>query len=199
MSNSGLLLVGVAALCVALIIVVFVWTSNRKASRGHKTASRVETPPQDLDGVQKQLAAEGREQLERVVEENAAFIQQDVRRTTSELNGFMQQEITRTLDEELKQYRESTNQINRIAAESISRVQTLLDERYIQLSAQVDSDVNKEKERIIAQFEKNMSDVVGYYVKSALSSNLDVSTQLDYIIGQLEENKAAIIEDLRHG
>jgi transcriptional regulator of NAD metabolism len=56
-----------------------------------------------------------------------------------------------------------------------------------------------EKQRILDHFEANMAGIVNHYVLSAIGSEIDLTTQLDYIFQNLEENKEDMIKDIRSG
>ena len=53
--------------------------------------------------------------------------------------------------------------------------------------------------RLIKRFESNMADIVNHYVLAAIGNQIDLNDQLEYILGELEANKKAIIEDIRGG
>ncbi|HET8689940.1 MAG TPA: hypothetical protein VFL81_00700 [Candidatus Saccharimonadales bacterium] len=157
----------------------------------------------DLEKKKAEFQAELREQglmdLEKAVSENAAFIQKDVRRTATELNGYMHQELQRALDEEFSEYHRAADQINQLVAESLKKVRGSIDEQHRQLSQQMLAELAAEKQRLIEQFQDNMAEVVGFYVKAAIGDSLTIDDQLDYILAQLENNKQAIAEDLKNG
>jgi translation initiation factor 6 (eIF-6) len=44
-----------------------------------------------------------------------------------------------------------------------------------------------------------MADVVNHYVLAAIGNQIDLNDQLEYILGELEANKQAIIEDVTNG
>ena len=44
-----------------------------------------------------------------------------------------------------------------------------------------------------------MTDIVNHYILAAIGNKIDLSDQLDYITGYLNENKEAILEDVKHG
>ena len=57
----------------------------------------------------------------------------------------------------------------------------------------------KEKDRILAKFENNMADIVNHYLLAAIGNEIDLSSQMDYIFQNLEENKEAIVADIKSG
>ncbi|MES2907501.1 MAG: hypothetical protein V4691_10860, partial [Pseudomonadota bacterium] len=44
------------------------------------------------------------------------------------------------------------------------------------------------KAQLIARFEENMADIVNHYIMAAIGDQIDLSDQLEYIIGDLEAN-----------
>lgn len=182
---------------ILLLVVILIWYVLYERNHKHIAEHASEVNAISQAALQQELHTEGHEEIQKVVDENAAFIEQDVRRTTSELNGYMQQEITRTLNDELNKYGESADQVNKIALDAIAGTQAALEQQRQQLNEQLAQQVASEKERILTRFEDNMTEVVSHYVTAAIGNQIDVKDQLEFIIGELKENKQAIIEDLR--
>jgi hypothetical protein len=55
------------------------------------------------------------------------------------------------------------------------------------------------KSRQLARFEKHRADIVNHYVLQAIGDQIDLNDQLDFILGNLEENKQALIQDITEG
>lgn len=146
-----------------------------------------------------ELRNRGRLHFEKILSENAMFLQQDMRLTTSQLNDYMKGEITHTLQEQFQTYEKSITDAKKMAVDALQKTNDVIDEQRSQLGAQLDAEVQKEKARLIAQFEKNMADIVNHYVLSAIGEQIDLTDQLEYILADLEANKQAIIEDITHG
>src|SRR5262245_15907252 len=127
------------------------------------------------------------------------FLQQDLRLTTSQLNEYMKSEITRTLKEEFAKYEESITDAKQMAVESIAKTQEAIEQQRQLLGEQLKHEVALEKERLVTHFEQNMADIVNHYVLAAIGDQIDLNDQLEYILGELETNKQAILEDIRNG
>jgi hypothetical protein len=127
------------------------------------------------------------------------FLQQDLRLTTSQLNDFMKQEITRTLQEEFSKYERSITDAKQLAIDSINKTQEAIEQQRQILGEQLEKQVAAEKARLVAGFEKNMADIVNHYVLAAIGNQIDLNDQLEYIIGELQTNKDAILEDIKNG
>ncbi|HSW36785.1 MAG TPA: hypothetical protein VLG37_00245 [Candidatus Saccharimonadales bacterium] len=151
------------------------------------------------DEFREELRNRGRLHFEKIIGENAMFLQQDLRLTTSQLNEYMKQEITRTLQEEFKKYEESIMDAKQLAIESIEKTKAAIDEQRQILGEQLQAELTAEKTRLLKKFEDNMADIVNHYVLAAIGDQIDLSDQLEYILGELEANKQAILEDIQNG
>lgn len=151
------------------------------------------------DTFREELRNRGRLHFEKIISENAMFLQQDLRLTTSQLNEYMKGEITRTLQEEFQKYEQSITDAKQMAIEALQKTNDVIDEQRSHLSEQLDAELQKERARMIDQFQKNMANVVNHYVVSAIGDQIDLTDQLEYILNDLDQNKEAILEDIRHG
>jgi len=151
------------------------------------------------DEFREELRNRGRLHFEKIIGENAMFLQQDLRLTTSQLNDFMKTEMTHVLKEEFSKYEESINDAKQLAIDSIQKTQDTIEQQRDLLSAQLTEQLNSEKSRTLARFESRMADVVNHYVLEAVGDQIDMSEQLDFILSQLEDNKEAIMRDIKDG
>lgn len=146
-----------------------------------------------------ELRNRGRLHFEKIIGENAMFLQQDLRLTTAQLNDYMKSEITSKLKEEFEKYEQSIMDAKKLAVESIQKTNTAIDEQRELLSQQVKKELLSEKQQVVAHFEENMADIINHYVLAAVGNQIDLNDQLEYILGDLEANKKAIIEDINNG
>jgi hypothetical protein len=146
-----------------------------------------------------ELRNRGRLHFEKIIGENAMFLQQDLRLTTSQLNDYMKKEITRTLQEEFAKYEESITDAKQLAIESIEKTRAAIEQQRQILGSQLEKEVQAEKERQLVRFEKNMAEIVNHYVVESIGSQIDLEDQLEYIVGDLEANKKAILDDIKSG
>lgn len=151
------------------------------------------------DEFREELRNRGRLYFEKIIGENAMFLQQDLRQTTTQLNEYMRAEITRTLQEEFKKYEQGISDAKQIALGSIEKTITTIEQQRQYLETQLATQSEAQKNRIIAQFEKNMATIINHYVLKAIGDQIDLSDQLEYILAELESNKPAILEDVKRG
>ncbi len=189
--------------------IAFIWIATRLGHAPPKagktsTDSFAEAAEKDVEHIfnnefREELRNRGRLHFEKIIGENAMFLQQDLRLTTSQLNEYMKAEITRKLQEEFDKYEQSIMDAKQLAIDSIEKTNAAVDEQRRTLGEQLQKEVTEEKTRLITHFETNMADVVNHYVLAAITDQIDLSDQLEYILADLEANKAAIVEDIRSG
>lgn len=151
------------------------------------------------DEFREELRNRGRLHFEKILGENAMFLQQDLRLTTSQLNQFMKDQISQDLDKAFSNYQQAISDARQLAVESIEKTKTVIDEQRQNLSKQLEEEVEQEKVRRLKRFDENMGAVVNHYVLAAIGNQIDLNDQLEYILGELEANKQAILEDIVNG
>jgi len=192
-----------------LLLGIIIWLSAR-LSKFHKSAQKAtkqvyaDTAEKDVqhifnDTFRQELRNRGILHFEQIINENAMFLQQDLRITASQVNDYMKQEIKRTLTEEFAKYEQSITDAKQLAIESINKTQQAIEDQRKILTEQLNQQSEAAKVQLVAHFEENMADIVNHYIMAAIGDQIDLSDQLDYIIGDLEANKKAIVEDLKSG
>jgi hypothetical protein len=189
--------------------IAFVWLVVRiggggKGGKKNAIDSLEQAAEEDVEHVfneefREELRNRGRLHFEKIIGENAMFLQQDLRLTTSQLNEYMKTEITHKLQEEFSKYEQSIMDAKQLAIESIQKTNAAIDEQRKVMGDQVQQEIQAEKQQIIGRFEQNMTDIVNHYVLAAIGNQIDLNDQLEYILSDLESNKAAILEDIQNG
>jgi len=201
--------IAIVAGLLVIAIAVFAFALWRLKKPKQKTGNDVEaaltgSAEKDVERIfndefREELRNRGRLHFEKIIGENAMFLQQDLRLTTSQLNDYMKEEIKRVLQEEFAKYEESISNAKDLALDSIQKTQAVIEQQRVILEKQMNDQAATEKARLIEHFEKNMADIVNHYILAAIGNEIDLSVQLDYIFQYLEENKQAILEDVRSG
>lgn len=187
----------------------FIWLAVQVSGAGRGPGGRtaedtLESAEQDVEHIfnnefREELRNRGRLHFEKILGENAMFLQQDLRLTTSQLNEYMKGEISRELKEAFLNYQGAITDAKQLAIESIEKTKTAIDDERKSLVAQLEQEVNEEKERRIKQFEERMSQIINHYVLEAIGNQIDLGDQLEYILAEMESHKQAILEDVRNG
>ncbi len=194
---------------IAAALGAFLWLLTKKDSTttAHSqadTSSVYQNATADVEHIfndefREELRNRGRLHFEKIIGENAMFLQQDLRLTTSQLNDYMKQEITRVLKEEFSKYEESISDAKQLAIDSIEKTQATIEQQRQLMTQQLAEQLNAERSRTMARFETHLADVVNHYIMMAIGDQIDLTDQLEYILSDIEEHKAAIIEDVKNG
>lgn len=194
----------VALVAVLLVVGVIIARSQHRtgtAPAGDKLEDVAKLSAEHIfdDQFREELRNRGRLHFEKIIGENAMFLQQDLRLTTSQLNEYMKTEITSKLQDEFSKYEQSIVDAKELAVDSIQKTNEIIDEQRKTLSSQLSTQLETEKANLIGRFEADMADIINHYVLAAIGNQIDLSDQLEYIIGELEANKTAIAEDIKNG
>jgi hypothetical protein len=208
MNSGGLVLVIGSILSATAAFIWLAWRIGKSPSSKDKKGN----PLQQLEGAAKEdvehifndefreeLRNRGRLHFEKIIGENAMFLQQDLRQTTTQLNDYMRSEITRTLQQEFKKYEQSITDAKQLALDSIEKTITTIEQQRSFLKQQLVTQSEAQKAQIVKRFEEEMAGIINHYVLRAIGNQIDLSDQLDYILAELENNKQAIVEDIKTG
>lgn len=195
---------GLLFLAVSVFVLAILKSSGHKKSAQKSQETLTEAAEKDTERIfndefREELRNRGRLHFEKIIGENAMFLQQDLRLTTSQLNDYMKEEIKRVLQEEFAKYEESISSAKDMALDSIQKTQEVIEQQRLVLEKQINEQAATEKARMVEHFEKNMADIINHYILAAIGNEIDLTVQLDYIFQYLEENKEAIVEDIRSG
>ena len=216
MNIGGILLISGGALAAIAAILYFDWRTQHKKPAMPKPATAKTAGPansvqaigqiakEDVEHIfnnefREELRNRGRLHFEKIIGENAMFLQQDLRQTTTQLNEYMRTEITRTLQIEFKKYEQSITDAKQLALDSIEKTVTTIEQQRHLLEGQMQNQAEAQRNQIIARFETQMASIINHYVMQAIGNQIDLSDQLEFILGELQSNKAAIIEDIKRG
>lgn len=185
----------------------FIWVAvriGRAPQHAKANADFAKAAEEDVERIfnaefREELRNRGRLHFEKIIGENAMFLQQDLRLTTSQLNEYMKAEITKKLQEEFSKYEQSIMDAKQLAIDSIQKTNQAIDDQRAQLGKQVHDEISAEKAQILRHFEENAADIVNHYLMAAVGNQIDLSDQLEYILGEFEANKQAILEDINRG
>ncbi|MEK7626181.1 MAG: hypothetical protein AAB423_02395 [Patescibacteria group bacterium] len=188
------------------VTLAFIWVAVN-VSRGPKKKSRdnqdiANAAEDDVEHIfnnefREELRNRGRLHFEKIISDNAMFLQQDLRLTASQINEFMKQEITKTLQETFSKYEESIMDAKQVALDTIKKTQDSVEEQRKIMGEQIREEIDKEKQRTIEQFDKNLAEIVNHYLIEAIGNQVSIDDQMDFILSELEKNKKHMLEDIK--
>jgi len=99
--------------------------------------------------------------------------------------------------EENKAHIEEMKDAQKSALESLNRSAQALAEQHQQLSVMLEKGIKEQQAVLTDAFEQNMARIVEHYLLGALGDQYDLKAQVPSIIKQMEENKQAMVDDMK--
>lgn len=84
-----------------------------------------------------------------------------------------------------------------LALKSLNDSAQALKDQYAQINETLEKNVAHQEAVLVGAFEENMGKIIEHYLLGALGDQYDMKAQLPSIIKQMEENKQAIVDDMK--
>ncbi|HSX17953.1 MAG TPA: hypothetical protein VLE51_01180 [Candidatus Saccharimonadales bacterium] len=208
MNSGGLILIVGLILSATAAFVWLAWRLSKYAPSGDtkggipqalEDAAKEDVAHIFNDEFREELRNRGRLQFEKIIGENAAFLQQDLRQTTAQIDEYMRTEINHVLQDEFKKYEQSITDAKQLAINSMERTVATIEQQRQLMEEQLKAQSEAHKRQVLERFDKDMASIVNHYIVQAIGNQVNLSDQLDFILSELEQNKAAILEDINRG
>lgn len=108
-----------------------------------------------------------------------------------------QDALLTTISNESKDRIVAMEEAQKAALESLNRSAEAMEEQYKTLHETLEKNVATQEEVLVGAFEQNMSQIIEHYLLAALGDSYDLKAQIPSIIHQMEENKQAIVDDMK--
>lgn len=108
-----------------------------------------------------------------------------------------QDSLLHTAFEENKAKLISMHDAQEVALKTLTESAAALQDQYQRLSEMLKKDVETQKAALVTTFENNMAQIIEHYLLGAFGDQYDLKAQLPSIIKQMEENKQAIVDDMK--
>lgn len=104
--------------------------------------------------------------------------------------------LTKIFEENTARVDETKN-AQAAALDSLNSSAKALEEQHQKLRQTLEKTVADQETMLVGVFEENMAQIIEHYLLGALGDQFDMKAQLPLIIGQMEENKQAIVDDMK--
>ncbi|MDB5162440.1 MAG: hypothetical protein JWN28_47 [Candidatus Saccharibacteria bacterium] len=118
-------------------------------------------------------------------------------RTTLQKNVADQKVTLTNVFEENKVRIAEMKEAQDMALKSLNDSAQALKDQYAQINATLEKNVADQQQVLVSAFEDNMGRIIEHYLLGALGDQYDLKAQLPSIIHQMEENKQAIVDDMK--
>jgi F0F1-type ATP synthase membrane subunit b/b' len=157
----------------------------------------VKLPP----AVRQELLDTAAKQFEKILERSASELQKDMQATGSQLNTLLEKLGTNMVEQELKRYRDSLEDLRTQTETTLHNAQaditthqaeldTQFEVRKAELEAKLTEEMAAEKQRLLSQIDTKLADAVASFLLETMQHNVDLGAQTPYLTKLLEEHKA---------
>lgn len=154
-----------------------------------------------------ELEKQTRDKFSSLINESAAQLNQQLeQKLTAYLSSLehglhdpdaqINQTVERLLSDELQKYQHDLSDAREKLLSTITHVGGEIALTQKQAQNEVETYIEKEKAARIARIDAKLTDILAEYLISSLGSDIDFTSQRDYIYHRLEENKANLKRDI---
>ncbi len=196
MDLMNMLIIGLLA--VNLVAIIFF--STRRDKSAHPLDVPPPTSPAQLPSDQlAKLQQDTQAAFKFAVNDAAQQFHNDLSVTSKSLNQLTLKLTTSVVERELEEYRQGLAAARAQALGSLAEMQRAVVEKQKALETDLDAEVVKRREYLIAQLDAKLGQAVAAYLVESLGQGADLGAQKTFLLENLERNKAALKKDLSNG
>ena len=154
------------------------------------------------------LAAEAN--FQKMLDHSASELQRDLKATTTQMNTSLQKLAADIINDEMKRYRQSLDELRAQTEMTIGGAQKEVEshqadlevkfaERQKELQAKLEADIEAERQVLIQQIDTKLSDAVASFLIDTLGHDVDLGAQSAYLTKLLDEHKDDFKQGVVHG
>lgn len=192
----------ILAFIIMAIMVWVIWQLNKLQNQLNSYNNYVgDVRQQAIDSVLseeflRQLRNHAQLQLTNTVKGMDQNLQTALQSSYQQLLEGIEQEATKIINGELEQYRQTIAEARNSAANISKEAEKQLIEAKESIQEEAQAAVREEKQQMLQRVDDKLSDVVVNYLVEALGEHVDLGSQKDYILSQLEAHKEDIKKDV---
>lgn len=120
-----------------------------------------------------------------------------------ELTGVLSKSVSEQEKALVQTFQENIARINEmkdaqtVAVQMLQRSTQAVEQQYQLLTTTLKDNVANEQNMLVNAFQDNMAQVIEHYLLDALGEQYDLKAQLPAIVQQMEQNKQAIMDDMK--
>lgn len=123
-------------------------------------------------------------------------LQQSLGQSHQQLMNNVEQQAAQIINGELEQYRQTIADARNSAANVSQETERQLQETQKTIQEKAQAAAREEQKQLIQRLDDKLGDVITHYLLEALGEHVDLGSQKDYILSQLESRKEDIKQDI---
>ncbi len=196
-SNIQLILLITWILSVISIVLAFIWVALRIGPKNRNNSGNHNKDDVINEELRQKLRERGVARFEHTLDQNAAFLQQDLHKISEDIADFIKDRAAEILKDEFTDQKKVLVAAQQHMAESFSGVDKAILDYQKTMADKFNQELAAEKHRRLEKFQNNMAEIITNHVQTTLATNMDVGEQINFILKNMENNKTAIIEDIK--
>jgi F0F1-type ATP synthase membrane subunit b/b' len=171
----------------------------------HPAPALVKLPP----AVREQLLQKAEANFEKILENAAGQLQLDLSKTAAQLNKKLDTVGSQIVDDEMKRYRASLDELQRQTEVSITGTQDTLAqhqedlkaamaEHQKELLAKMNEEIIAEKQRLLEQIDSKLADAAASFLIETMQHDVDLGAQTAYLTRMIEAHKDDFKKEVGH-
>lgn len=190
------ILIGSFALALLLTVVVGIKLLRGNTPRRRRTkkgsATQGDGKPADYNGLESQAVDE----FKGITTLAARDLKERLALAVQSVDSQIQSAVNDVLSDEKRTYRESLSALREHSVEEFGDMQKQMEEYRTQLYQSFQNMVESDRQVQLQHFNDRMDDIISSYIVEALDNNIDLGSQMKYIIASLESRKDEIKKDI---
>jgi F0F1-type ATP synthase membrane subunit b/b' len=150
--------------------------------------------------VREQLLVEAQTKYQKILDNAAGELQLNLGKTTVELNKELATLGNEIIQDEMKRYRASLDELQKHTEVAITSTQdelakhqedlkAAMAEHQKEMMAKMNEEVSAEKTRLLAQIDSKLADAAASFLIETMQHNVDLGAQTAYLTKMIEEHK----------
>lgn len=158
--------------------------------RPHKIVEAKKPNPNDLPTATKEkLLEQASDRFQHVINHSATQLDRELSVTGEKINTTVKKLAADIITKELESFQAMFKQYQEKAVKELEGAKSETDKYRAQLKNQAEEDITAEKQRLIELIDGKLSDEIMSFLLEAMQHEIDMGSQSDYLIAQLEAHK----------
>lgn len=176
----------------------------------HDAEHRAQQPVMKIPpAVREQMLAQAQTKYQKILDDAAGQLQLDLSKTTVILNKELSTLGAEIINDEMKRYRDSLNQLQLHTEEAIAStrdelskhnqdLKTTMAEQQQAALARMNEEVASEKVRLLAQIDTKLADAAASFLIETMGNDVDLGAQTPYLTKMIEQHKDDFKNEVGH-
>lgn len=186
----------IGGLCVLAAQYAYAHFRPHEPAKAHPTKQSVQLPP----AVKEKLLLAAESNFQKMLDHSATELQKDLKVTTGQMNEQLQRLGADIINDEMKRYKASLDELRAQTEITIGGAQTEVKAhqadleakfavRQAEMESKLQEEMTAEKQRLMQQIDTRLADAVASFLLDTLQHNADLGAQSAYLTAMLDEHK----------